>query len=428
MRIVIVVAVFPPEFYPSAVMALELARNWSLCGHDVTVISPFPNRPHGKIHKGYIRRLWQRTDIDNVHVLRVWSWFIGPNRHSINRLLENLSFGFFSSIALLFQKKPDLVILESWPIFAKLGVTIVSKIRKLRSINYVKDLYPEAMIAAGMIDESSLTAKLLLWIDNRIYGLANCNIVISENVKEVVTKTRVRSSGKVYVIRDWLDLQYIKPFEGKNTWRGEVGISENEIVFMFAGTMGFASGVDILVRVAEILQSTPGIRIVCVGEGPLKEIILREQQVKKLSNLTVLGFQPRARVNEMQSTADVMLLITSPQMGVSSVPSKLITYLAVGKPVLCSVAETSDIAHLVKTNDIGLVVPPGDVERISEGIIELASMGREQLHHKGLRGRELALQMYSLPRALRDFEDLFGKILRENSNNSSRSKNTDLQK
>jgi len=411
MHIVIVVGVYPPESEPSAVMISELARNWSLRGHSVTVICPFPNRPLGIIHKGYKRRLWQRTEIDNVHILRVWSWFIGPKRRLVNRLLENLSFGISSSIALFLQKKPDIVVLESWPIFAQFGVTIISRIRKLRAINYVKDLYPEAMIAAGIFDRKNIIAKLLLWIDDRICGFVTRTVVISEKMKEVVTKTRARSIGNVQVINDWLDLQYIKSFEGKNTWRREVGIPEDDIVFMYAGTMGFASGVDILIKVAEIVKNTPGIRIVCVGEGPLKEIILREQKTKQLSNLTVLGFQPRARVNEMQSSADTMLLVTSPEMGVSSVPSKLITYLAVGKPVLCSVAETSDIAHLVKTNDIGLVVPPGEAVKISEGIIEFASMGREQLRYKGLRARELAIQTYSLPRALQDFDDLFENIL-----------------
>jgi colanic acid biosynthesis glycosyl transferase WcaI len=418
MRIVFVVGVFPPESEPGAVMTSELAHNWSLSGHTVTVICPFPNRPLGTIHPGYRRRLWQRTESENVHVLRVWSWFIGPKRYIVNRLLENLSFGISSSIVLLFLKKPDIVILDTWVIFAQLGIVIMSKIRTLRVVNYVKDLCPEAVSAAGLIGKKGILENLLLYVDNIIYGSVTCNIVISENVKEVVTETRTRSVGKVHVIRDWLDLQYIKPFEGKNTWREEVGIPENEIVFMYAGTMGFASGVDILIKVAEILRGTLGIKIVCVGEGPLKETMLREQTARHLSNLTVLGFQPRARVNEMQSSADTMLLITSPDMGVSSVPSKLITYLAVGKPVLCSVAETSDIAHLVKKNDIGLVVPPGDAAKISEGIIEFASMGREQLHRKGLRARELALQMYSLPRALQDFENLFRKILQKESNNT----------
>jgi colanic acid biosynthesis glycosyl transferase WcaI len=407
MRIAIVAGVFPPETEPSAVMISELARNWSLCGHSVTVICPFPNRPLGIIHNGYRRRLWQRTEMENFQVIRVWSWFIGPKRRPLNRLLENLSFGISSSIALLFLKKPDIVILDSWPIIAAFIQTVTSKIRKICILYYIQDLYPEAVNASGMLDKKSTITRVLLWIDDRICGLVDGIIVISQKMMELVTKTRPHSIGKVHIIRNWLDLQYIKPFDGENKWRAEVGIPEDEIIFMHAGTMGFASGVDILVTVADKLRGIPGIRIVCVGEGPLKEKILQEQKAKHLTNLSVLGFQPRDRVNEMQSAADVMLLITSLQMGVSSVPSKMITYLAVGKPVLCSVAENSDIAQLVRINDIGVIVPPGDAAKISEGILQFVSMSREQLKQKGFKARELAQQMYSLPRALQDFDDLF---------------------
>lgn len=105
-----------------------------------------------------------------------------------------------------------------------------------------------------------------------------------------------------------------------------------------------------------------------------------------------------------------MLLITSREMGISSVPSKLITYLAVGKPVLCAVKDTSDIADLVKTNEIGLVVPPGDATKIKEGIVELAAMGRDRLSAIGWKAREVAQQRFSISRALQEFDALLDEI------------------
>jgi colanic acid biosynthesis glycosyl transferase WcaI len=97
-------------------------------------------------------------------------------------------------------------------------------------------------------------------------------------------------------------------------------------------------------------------------------------------------------------------------MGISSVPSKFITYLAVGKPVLCSIAEDTEIADLVRSNDLGIVVPPGDVDRIVEGILELSSLGRHRLLQKGQRAREFALRMYSIARAKKDFQKVLDSV------------------
>ena len=410
MRITFVVAVYPPESEPTAVMASELAQHWSKQGHSVTVICTFPNRPHGVIYKGFRRRPWLRTGTENLRILRLWTWLIGRKRRHLNRILENVSFGVTSSIALLFLKKPDVLILESWAIAAQFMNVTIARIRRIPVVNYVKDLYPEAMNAAGMLEKKSLLHKIMLHTDRAVCRSAACSIVISEKMKDTLVESRSLPPEKVKVVRDWLDLDTIHPFDGANTWRSDVGIPKDDVVFMFAGTMGYASGVDILVEVADLLRDIPGIRIVCVGEGHLKEVLIRGKSQRNLSNLTILDFQPRQRVNEMQSSADAMLLITSVEMGMSSVPSKLITYLAVGKPVLCAVQDTSDIADLVKTTEIGLVVPPGDATKIKEGIIELAAMGRDLLSAKGRKAREVAQQRFSISRATQEFDALLAEV------------------
>ena len=414
MRIAFIVGVYPPEPEPTAQMASELVQQWSNDGHSVTVICPFPNRPSGTIYRGFTRLPYEVSNSPNLRIIRVWTWLIGRKRRHLNRLLENLSFGIASSLAILFAAKPDIVILETWPIVAQLTVLGVSKIRKLRVLNYVKDLYPEAVNTTHLLKHTGPLGQLLLRADRTICGTACCNIVISEKMKTLLVSTRGCRTEEVHVIHDWINLDVIRPFERPNGWRAEVGIPADEIVFMFAGTMGFASGVDVLLDVAEMLRNTSGIRIVCIGEGLLKETLVRGQMLRKLSNLTILGFQARERISEIQSSADAMLLITSLKMGSSSVPSKLITYFAVGKPVLCSVSDDSDIANLVRSNDIGIVVPPGDVSGISGGIVQLASMGRAELTRKGVKARELAVQAYSLPRALSDFKRVFKTVIGNN--------------
>jgi colanic acid biosynthesis glycosyl transferase WcaI len=405
-RITFVVAVYPPEGEPSAVMAAELARGWGREGHEVTVVCPFPSRPRGIVHEGFRRRLKEGRIENGVRVVRVWTWLIGERRRAIDRILENLTFGISSALALLLSRKPDVVLLESWPILAQVPVLLVSKIRRIRLINYVKDLYPDAAVAAGFIKKHGFVERLLLRADRLVFQKSTHNVVISDSVRDWVVRTRNLVPSRVSVIRDWLDLNEIRPFDGVSDWRKEAGIPNEATVFMYAGTMGHASGVNILIQVAKELIGTEDVRIVCIGEGVLKREMESQKASERLTNLLLLPFQPRARIAEVQSCADVMLLLTGRDMGVSSIPSKLITYLAVGRPILCAANGDSDLARMIRENHLGVVVEPADPRAIADGMRLMHSLPADALSAMGARARGFADSNYSIDRAFSQFQAL----------------------
>jgi len=170
--------------------------------------------------------------------------------------------------------------------------------------------------------------------------------------------------------------------------------------------------VDVLVEVADRLRSHADIRLVCVGEGLLKDGMLANARRRGLANLTFLPFQPRERVADMQSAADVMLLTSSQRMGASSVPSKLITYLAVGRPVICAVTFDSEIAALVRQYELGMVVAPEDPDAVAAAIVSLRGIGPQALSVIGQRAREVALHRFSLEVAVGNFEALLLAVCR----------------
>src|SRR5262245_36022895 len=161
MRILFIIAVYPPEGEPTAVMGAELAREWSRMGHSVYVICPLPNRPQGVLFAGFKRRPLSRFNSGAVRGVRVWTWLVGEERRPLNRVLENVTFGLMSSLVLLFSRKPDVVVAESWPIFAMIPVSLVCALRRIKLVNYIKDLYPEALIAARMLRSDSLGSLIL---------------------------------------------------------------------------------------------------------------------------------------------------------------------------------------------------------------------------------------------------------------------------
>jgi colanic acid biosynthesis glycosyl transferase WcaI len=249
-----------------------------------------------------------------------------------------------------------------------------------------------------------------LGIDRWVCRRADCNVVISNGAAALLARSRRIPAAKLRVISDWLDLSSIAPTTDGPAWRKENGLADNELMFMFAGTMGYLSRVDLLVEVAEKLHAQDRIRLVCVGQGPLKPRMEEEIRRRGLKNLTLLPFQPREKVSDMQSAADVMLLTTSAQIGSTSVPSKLITYLAVAKPVICAVPEGTDVARLVQEKQLGLVVPPENPAALADAITHMSAIEHSARAAIGQRARAVALERYSLESAVVRFDALFAEM------------------
>jgi glycosyltransferase involved in cell wall biosynthesis len=401
MKVTFIVCVFPPEREPSAVMAAELAGTLSQ-QHEIRVICPLPNRPHGVLFPGFKRR-WKDTSNDGpIRVERVWTWFASAKGPLWGRVLEGLSFGFTAAWQVLIGPRADVILLETWPLTGQVPVALAAICRRIPVLNYVKDLYPEAAIAAGLMGSKSVLARLLRGVDAWICRTAACNIAISAQMAGVLL-ARCRRPPRVAVIRDWIDTRVVAPSLAVESWRLEVGLSPEDFVCMFAGTMGRASGVELLAEVADRLRNQDGVKIVCIGDGPGKERLQSERMLRNLSNLYLFPFVPREDVPRVQSAADAMLLTVARGVETSSVPSKVITYWAMGKPVIASVQRNSDIAETILTQGLGEVVSPGDARGLAEAIGRMKDAGEAKRTEIGTRARTLAERDYSVQRGATEF-------------------------
>jgi colanic acid biosynthesis glycosyl transferase WcaI len=198
-------------------------------------------------------------------------------------------------------------------------------------------------------------------------------------MKRLLCRTRNIPENKVSVITDWHDSRNFPTSPRDNDWRCETGISKGQFLVLFAGTLGHVSGADVLVDVSRNLAHRPDVSLVCVGEGVLKEKIEQTAAAAGLQNLLVLPFQPAERVAEMHAAADATILTTQANYPDASVPSKLISYLAAGRPVICAADGASTAAQIVRDANAGVLAKPGNAESVTEAIQFLADHPTESM-------------------------------------------------
>jgi len=378
MKITFICAVFPPEPEPAGVMARQLAERLTADGHVVSMIVPVPSRPSGVVYDGFANRfLLTEPSPSGYRVIRCPHTLLGAQRGMIRRVLENITFGISSAGAAWRLGKPDVLIVETWPLFAVQFAALLARWWDIPFVYYVQDVYPEAAEQAGYIREEGWVARILRRWDRHLCRQSARVIAISSRMSSSLSNSRGISPERIALIPNWQDEEEFKDEVVTRKWRREQGIPYDAFVAMFAGTMGHVSGVGFLVEVADLLRNDKNILIVCVGEGIHKAPMQERAHALKLENIRFLPFQPRPRVVEMQRSADLMLLTMQPAVGDTSVPSKLISYLAAGRPVVCAADAATTVASIVQQSKSGVVVRPGDAAAVAAEIRGLASRPME---------------------------------------------------
>ena len=155
MRILFLTHYFPPEGNAPASRTFENCKRWVQQGHSVTVVTCAPNVPNGVVYTGYRNRLYQREVLDGVEVLRVWT-YIAPNRGTVRRIINYISYMFSATLCSLFLKKPDIIIATSPQFFCGWAGVIASRLKRVPFILEIRDLWPDSIVAVGAMRNKPL--------------------------------------------------------------------------------------------------------------------------------------------------------------------------------------------------------------------------------------------------------------------------------
>lgn len=362
----------------------------------MSVITAFPNRPAGRLFDGYKRRPWTRDNsFTDYRVLRLFSIFSSESGVS-SRFLENLSFGIASGLAVLFGKKPDVVYGNTWPIFSQAILAFICKMRRIPLVLSIQDVYPETLAVQGRGGNLyALLHAILRWLDRKTAGSCAGLVVISEQFRQIYLQDRGIPLHKVHLVPNWMDEKKVQTGAQENNIRRLHGIPEEAFLVVYAGNVGFAAGVETVIRAFQNVGSESPLHLLIAGEGSMLEACRR--MAGKLGDHRVAFHHPWPveETSSVLSAADLFVLPTQGSQSLVSVPSKLISYMLASRPVLATAAPGSEVAHVISESGSGWVAAPDEPEELAELMKRISLLPKDELATRGRAGREFALRCYS---------------------------------
>jgi len=397
-EIVIVTSEFPPEPGVSGRMACDLADYLAGSGHRVTVICPYPSRPSGAVYPEYPPSGVREERRGEVRVTRVPSIVSPPARFG-PRVLESWSFGWWSSRMLArHHPRPDVVYSVTWPMLAQAWTGLTTARLRVPHISHIMDLYPES----AFLKMSNLTQRVtrgpLLALDRWNAWRAQRLLVISENMRQAYIRTRGLPASRVEVVRTWQDESLFERLPTRAEAAEKYGVQAGRFSFLFLGNMGPVAGVEHLIE-SFALAGLSEDQLALIGEGTEKA---RCAELARNSGAKVAFLSDRSieSIPWLQSLGDVCLPPVRRGAALSSIPSKLSSYMLSAKPVLASVDLESESARVIMSSGCGWVVAPEDAKALSEKMREVKELGANELGARGRRGRHYALEHLSKSRGV----------------------------
>lgn len=405
MRILIVSQFFDPEpTFKGLVFARELVK----LGHDVQILTGFPNYPGGVLYPEYRVRLFQIESIDDISIIRV-ALYPSHDNSSIKRILNYISFAFCATtLGLLLIKKPDLVYVYYTHITVELPAIMQKILRGLPIIYDIQDLWPDTLAVSGMMNNRRIMNCVDLWCQFA-YRMADHIVVPSPGFKRILHERGV-PEHKISIIYNWCNEIQIVSAELCETEKLKVKMKEH-FTIVYAGNMGKAQALDAVLDAAHLLANKlPQVQFIFIGWGV---DVTRLQQIKEekcIPNVLFLPPRPVSEIGSILRMADTLLVhLKDDPLFEITIPSKIQAYLAVGRPIIMAVR--GDAAKLVEKAGAGITCIPEDAGSIASAIEKMVHLPQEERKIMGNNGLKYYRQELALNVGVNKFENLFNSLV-----------------
>lgn len=403
MRIIILNQYFYPDHSATSQLMTDLAESLVERGIAVTALAG-----RGRYNGG--EKLAPYEQYQGVKIERAWATSFGK-RNLIGRLTDYLSFYLGASWKLLRLPKHHIIMTLTTPPLIGLVALLIGRMRGMRVIALVQDVYPDVAVALGALKANSLMTRLLDRLNRFVLRGTDRVIVLGECMRQLITEKMGQDKhSRIDVIHNWADGAEIKPTsDQQNPFTAEHDLS-NKFVVLFSGNLGHVNEFATTLEAALLLRKRSDIAFLFVGEGAKRAEISTFIDKHQLMNIGLLPYQPRHLLCHSLSAGDALLVTLAEGLAGLSVPSKTYAILAAGRPVLFVGDLQSDAARIVKENDCGAVVASGESERLAQ-IISAWAADKTHLAEMGARARALFEAQFCREIAVTAYLNTFAKCL-----------------
>ena len=361
MKILFITDNFPPEVNAPATRTYEHCQEWIKSGAEVTIITCFPNFPHGKIYNGYKNRLYQKNNVDGIEVIRVWS-YMSANSGFFKRVLDYFSFSFMAFWVGLFQKY-DIIIATSPQFFTTWSAYVLSKIKRKPWIFELRDIWPESIQSVGAIKHNKVI-NILEKIELALYKDAIKVIAVTNAFRDNLISRGI-DGDKITVVTNGSNIDLFNLKEKNQDLLEELNL-KNRFIIGYIGTHGMAHSLDFIVKsIAKIDDDT--IHFLFIGNGAMKDTIVKLAESLKIKNITFLDSVDKEDVPKYLSIVDVSLApLQKSDTFKSVIPSKIFEASAMKKPTLLGVE--GEAQKIIETYTAGVCYKPENEKDFIEKI------------------------------------------------------------
>ncbi|MFG1346766.1 WcaI family glycosyltransferase [Xanthobacter autotrophicus DSM 431] len=399
-KILIVAMNYTPELTGCGQYTGDLGAAMREKGHEVEVVTAPPHYPGWQVKAPYRNRYsteqFKGATIHRCPVL------LRQKMGGIWRLIAPVSFALTSAPKTLWRAlawRPEVVLVVEPTLFCAPVALLAAKAAGARSVLHVQDLEVDAAFAVGHLGSAGLLKRLAFAFERACLAGFDRIVTISNRMAERLREKGL-SQDKMVVIRNWVDLDHIRPLPRQTDYRTELGLPQDAYVVLYSGNIGPKQGLDVVVEAARILKDDGRIFFAIAGEGPSKaELVTRAEG---LPNVRFLPFQPYERLPAFLGTCDLHVLPQLASAGDLVLPSKLGGMLASGRPIIVGAEAGTELA--VFLDGAATIVAPEQPQALADGILEClaAGFGPEAQARTAALARKL-----SRPDAMNELEAAF---------------------
>lgn len=354
MKILVVCQHYWPEPYPLSDICEELVRR----GHSVDLITDVPNYPMGITYPEYKKGARRTEEHNGVHIKRTFT--VARRHNAVFRLLNYYSYAWSSSrYAKRLQKDYDVVFTnQTSPVMMSSAAFAYAQKHGKKVVMYCMDLWP-ACLAAGGVTEKSPVYKFFGWESRRLYNKPDRILITSRMFRDYLVQQHGVENTKIAYLPQYAAAQ----FDTVQTQCAE----KATVDLMFAGNIGAAQSLLTVLQAAELLRQEKRLRWHIVGDGSELEHLKKLAAEKKLDCVTFHGRKPSEEMPQYYAMADAMLVTLTADRFISlTLPGKVQTYMAAGKPVIGS--GNGEIPLVINEAKCGFCAPAEDPQGLADAV------------------------------------------------------------